>query len=141
MTDRTDPPDQRRPERADRRTVLNYLLAGINSGLPAFERIRFDEADPDATIYIDFDRAADIEAWAGELNLNVLDGRPHPIDPDYVSWTVSGLTAEAGGWRGWTVYARSGEPITEEHVRGWVDSGKAARRAAYLAQQGGDVDA
>lgn len=124
------------PTRPDRRTALNYLLAGVNSGLPVPESIGFDE-DSAPTIYIRFSGGvAELDAWAAELKMDekYRNAQPYPLDEDHQFWTASDLSAKAA-WHGWTVSTKSREPITDEHRRQWVDSGRAARRAEYLARE------
>lgn len=123
-------PDNPQP---DRRAALLSIAAGLLSGLPAPTCIRFD--DENRSVTVDFDAAAAIDAWADTLHLGTYRAtQPYPLLSDYETWTASALST-GDRWHGWQVFSHSREPITEAHIAGWVESGDAARAAAFAAKQ------
>jgi hypothetical protein len=129
MTDQVNsPPD----EPFSRAMVLGVIYAAASTGLPAPSNIRFRES----ALFIGFDSIADRIAWEQTFDLN--DGRhvgrseqPYPLDSDYREWT----THVWASWHGWTLSLEADDPITDENMRWWVESGRAAQRAQYVAQQ------
>lgn len=117
----------------DRWTAIQQIADARADSLPAPVEIRF--RDDLGTIFISFDSAADLDAWAEMLNLGDRREQPWPLLGDYRDWTTRAYTDQP--WHGWNVSASAADPITEEQIRGWVDSGQAASAAAYAARKAG----
>lgn len=117
----------------DRRAALLGIAAGLLSGLPAPKSVGFT-ADH---LCLDFDAAADIDAWADTLHLTeefTRDAWPYPLLGDYEHWTTRAWHYDLT-WHGWKVAADASEPITAAHIAGWVESGRAASAAEYAARE------
>lgn len=129
-------PQPKQPSRVD---ALRALMAGVEAGLPAPLSIRFH----DSHLYVELDSAAHIDFWAAVLRLNGdgaygRSGQPHPLDvppSEYELWLTSVYQSD---WHGWVLCVKADDPITDEQRRDWVFSGRAAQRAAFLAEKAGE---
>lgn len=116
-----------------RAQVLQFITHQVSNGLPAPEGITFRNDAFD----IDLDNAADRAAWEPVFDVNPqrVHEQPHPIDAppeQFTAWLTSNWTTS---WRGWHVNLKGDDPITDDHRRRWVESGRAAQRAEYLARE------
>lgn len=119
--------DQPTPTKPDRLTVLTTLVSMIEAGLPAPEII--DLRAPGVTLDVDGGPAVR-DAWAAALSLDHRRGQPHPLLSGYRTW----LSSVSGYWMGLWVSVNTSEPITDEHIAGWVSSGQAKLSADYAAE-------
>ena len=115
----------------DRRAALLDILAGVAAGLPAPLEIVFREQA--GHLSVDFASAADLKVWAPRLNLGQPYSQPYPLDDPHERWSTHAISN--GPWRGFTVFSVAADPFTDEHARQWVETGRAAGRAAYVAAQ------
>lgn len=117
--------------------LLAFIAAAIDDGLPLFEQIYMYSSQSMKGIDLQFNSHDSIGPWAERFGVTDLDRQhgagqqPYPLEEPYELWT----TRQHVSWEGWTVYLKSQEPITDENRRWWIDSGKAAERAEYVAQQ------
>lgn len=134
MTDTNPAPEQPVSSGLIFRVIAESIAAGIDAGLPAPTAVRVyrDSLSIDITLGSITDRLA----W--QPIFGIADAVPHeqpwPLDvppEQFQKWT----TVVWAGWNGWMVTLRGEDPITDEHRRLWVETGRAAQRAEYLARE------
>lgn len=108
----------------------SFLAYHITNGLPAPKAISIR---PDA-ISVDFNSIADRQAWQPAFGMQdaFVHEQPHPLDGPgpYQEW----ITHVSASWHGWHLSLGADDPITDENRRYWVESGRAAQRAEYVAE-------
>jgi hypothetical protein len=117
-------------DQPDRREVFAAINGGLEAGLPAPQSVNLypDHAIPTASITLD--SLADLCAWRDHFGMQKrsVDGQPYPslTDPtDMEIWSVS-VWME---WRGWHLRLNAQDPIADEQIAEWFNSGQAARFA------------
>jgi hypothetical protein len=119
-------------ERASLADLLTFIAQGCEAGLPVPAKVR----GSGTTFELAFNSHDAPTPWAARFNVNDDDLRysrnaqPYPLDAEYDRWT----TMRWFNWNGWRITLDTEEPITEAQVREWVDSGRAASRAAFVAR-------
>jgi hypothetical protein len=109
----------------DQPGVFAEITSGLTAGLPAFR-----------SIDIDFATSADLRQWAARFDVEIpaTVGQPYPNSGLADPWQATDwLISEYREWRGLPVRLHCLDPITDDQRRHWIDSGKAADRAKYLA--------
>jgi hypothetical protein len=122
----------------DRREAFAAINAGLNGGLPAPSQVSIHDDHTIPSVYITLDSLADLCAWRDHFGMQKrsVGGQPHPSlsDPADMQIWASSVWME---WRGWHLSLRAQDPITDEQIAEWVNSGQAASFAAHEAKQGG----